>query len=785
MTNLNRQFKEDLLQRVGELRLTAFPGKEYGGIFDDVDAADAWAAEQNEERNLYYHLNRGKGSRAKNKRLREAHLTQIVGFVVDHDPPRKDLAGGDLEAWREATLAELRAHDRQPTYRIDSGRGFQSVFLFREPENLRTNGKSEPPPAEILSLYKGKAKRLGAEFGSSTDEVAFSLDHVWRWPGVVNHKTGREAAVLDHSGVYFDSGDFPSPARPLVEEQRSGEYAIPDGVTPRESTDGLHPATERTLGIIQRGFDAAEVEGIEQTDRSSVALHVCCDLLRGGHDADDLAAVLLADPTKLGIGHYVRFKRVNGEFKERTAAEREREVSRAVAKAVAAESKQDELAELNENFAVVLNLGGRCRVVREVYNEALDRHILAKFTFEDFRNQHLNREVMVPCGTDKDGNPKLKPEPLGHWWLKHPQRRQFDKVIFLPGRYVPGAYNLWRSFSTEPAAGELHQSYLDHLYSNVCLGNREHFTFLLNWMAHIVQFPDRRIGIAVILRGRQGTGKSFFAKHFGKLFGRHFYHVTSPKHVVGNFNSHLRDVLVLFADECFVPGNKEHASALKGLITEETLTIEAKGIDAELAANFVNVIMASNDDWVAEVEADDRRLFIVDIGEEHAKDRSYFGAIARDLESGGYGHLLHFLLERDLSGFDAQRQLPETRAKDDQKNLRALRSEGAAREFRFLRDGGPLPGSSFVTKDNQLFIETKALAEYQGTTQETVGRFLTTIGGTPFRPRLENGGRPHGYLLQTDLALHRETWKRQHPDRVAIRWPETAEWQLEAPDPPF
>jgi hypothetical protein len=84
----------------------------------------------------------------------------------------------------------------------------------------------------------------------------------------------------------------------------------------------------------------------------------------------------------------------------------------------------------------------------------------------------------------------------------------------------------------------------------------------------------------VVLRGDQGVGKGCLCSEFGKIFGSHFIHVTSPQHFVGRFNQHMKDCLVLFADEAFWAGEKSAEGFIKGLITEDTLWIEQKGKDA-------------------------------------------------------------------------------------------------------------------------------------------------------------------------------------------------------------
>jgi site-specific recombinase XerD len=68
------------------------------------------------------------------------------------------------------------------------------------------------------------------------------------------------------------------------------------------------------------------------------------------------------------------------------------------------------------------------------------------------------------------------------------------------------------------------------------------------------------------MRGKQGTGKGVFARGFGHLLNQHFLHLARSKHLVGNFNAHLRDAVVVFADEAFLAADdKETEGVLKAI----------------------------------------------------------------------------------------------------------------------------------------------------------------------------------------------------------------------------
>lgn len=61
--------------------------------------------------------------------------------------------------------------------------------------------------------------------------------------------------------------------------------------------------------------------------------------------------------------------------------------------------------------------------------------------------------------------------------------------------------------------------------------------------------------------------------------------IQCPVSLTGNFNSHLRDCIALFADEAFWAGDRAGESVLKMLVTEPVIPIEGKGRDLVLVPN--------------------------------------------------------------------------------------------------------------------------------------------------------------------------------------------------------
>jgi hypothetical protein len=185
----------------------------------------------------------------------------------------------------------------------------------------------------------------------------------------------------------------------------------------------------------------------------------------------------------------------------------------------------------------------------------------------------------------------------------------------------------------------------------VCRGDAETLAYVLNWLAAAVQRPGQPVGTMVVLRGDQGCGKGIVATYLSRIFKDYYMAVTQRRHITGQFNAHLAHTLLLFADEAFFAGDHETANVLKGLITDSRRVSEGKYRDAVPVRNCLNIIAATNSDWVCPAERTDRRFCVLHVDASRRGDPAYFHNIAGEMDAGGPAALMHDLLARDISGF--------------------------------------------------------------------------------------------------------------------------------------
>ena len=196
-----------------------------------------------------------------------------------------------------------------------------------------------------------------------------------------------------------------------------------------------------------------------------------------------------------------------------------------------------EIAKLNEKYALVI-VGDKTAILKT------SNDVIKFLTESAFDLWHANQ--YVPYGEKK--------VPLAKYWLRHPQRRQYEGIVFAPGREVPSHYNLWHGFAVKPRPGDCSR-FLAHLKDNVCCGNEDYPTGWSDGSPTSPNNPEEKTGTSLVLRGKMGTGKTKVGEVFGSLLGPHYVPVSDPRYVTGRFNSHLVSCLLLHCDEAFWAGD--------------------------------------------------------------------------------------------------------------------------------------------------------------------------------------------------------------------------------------
>ena len=173
------------------------------------------------------------------------------------------------------------------------------------------------------------------------------------------------------------------------------------------------------------------------------------------------------------------------------------------------QANNDVVARFNAQYAVVKYIG-KAFIFESQYDDILQRRVLVKITFADFRKFYQNRYIMIRDDVTTEAE----------HWLSSPHRRQYlGGVVFDPkGKARPDQWNLWNGFEFEPKAGDW-SLMCNHIRDVICGGDKAALDYVLNWTALMFKKPDKPDGVALVLRGLKGVGKGIFFHYLRKACG--------------------------------------------------------------------------------------------------------------------------------------------------------------------------------------------------------------------------------------------------------------------------
>lgn len=322
------------------------------------------------------------------------------------------------------------------------------------------------------------------------------------------------------------------------------------------------------------------------------------------------------------------------------------------------------LEQMNDRYCVAVD-GGTVRVMYDQLDPSDGNRKWISLRKGDFMDLLCNRRLEKPG--KKPG--QTVTVTVAEEWFKWGRRRTAKGVVFDPERSHPGFLNLWTGWAVEPAPGDW--SLMKELIADVlCAGDPEAVSFVMRWLAYMVQNPAQPPEVAICFHGKKGTGKSTLGRSLVALAGRHGRHLTSSEHITGRFNSHLRSTVFMFADEAVAPVDRQAQARLKAMITERQLEFEAKGKDVVSGPNRLHVMVASNHDWFVDAGTTDgeRRYFVSRVSDSRREDIGFFAALHRQMyERGGLSAMLHDLQLTDLHGWAPRGNVPQSAALMEQK----------------------------------------------------------------------------------------------------------------------
>ena len=150
----------------------------------------------------------------------------------------------------------------------------------------------------------------------------------------------------------------------------------------------------------------------------------------------------------------------------------------------------------------------------------------------------------------------------------------YDDVCFYSNN--PLSFTFFRGYDIEPSDGYNEACitpFINFVHAIICDGNESVFAYILQWVATILQRPDTKLEVALVILGETRTGKNTFTNVLCNLFGRYAIpNITDINHVIGKFNTVFEYKRLVICNELerVSASNRINFDRLKSIITDKT-----------------------------------------------------------------------------------------------------------------------------------------------------------------------------------------------------------------------
>ncbi len=363
---------------------------------------------------------------------------------------------------------------------------------------------------------------------------------------------------------------------------------------------------------------------------------------------------------------------------------------------------------------------------------------------------------------------------IADFWVS-PCTHVYTEIAFCPTQHPATTLNYWVPNLIQPAQGNW-DILRAHISDVICSGNSTTYTYLISFLAHMLQHPEIKPGVMVVLLGKQGTGKGLFFQILQRIWPRTSLLVSDINQVVGQFNAALERNYIIIMDEAMFSGDRKSQDRMKSLVTEKSCHIEQKYQPSRTIESVHRFFASSNHEHFSHVEADDRRSLFIRVSDLHQGDHAYFAQLSAAIDDDQViAAMIHDLLQIDLRQFNI-RSRPLTKEHANQK-LKSL--SGFDRYWFEVLMSGNVTQDRFCVEswEKDDFVSTDSLIQSLNQFDKRVQRFapstskeitdaLKRLCPSALKDRQAVYGRQQrGYKLPS-LATARQEFERAYNCRI-------------------
>jgi hypothetical protein len=112
-----------------------------------------------------------------------------------------------------------------------------------------------------------------------------------------------------------------------------------------------------------------------------------------------------------------------------------------------------------------------------------------------------------------------KPKEIIEQFLVSPNTHIYDEIAFSPLKTPSTTLNYWRGPTVTPTPGDW-SVIRDFLYEVICDEDLTLYHYLLRYIAHMLQHPEEKPSIAIVMLSKSGCGKGTFFQLLKRIWSK-------------------------------------------------------------------------------------------------------------------------------------------------------------------------------------------------------------------------------------------------------------------------
>ncbi len=267
-------------------------------------------------------------------------------------------------------------------------------------------------------------------------------------------------------------------------------------------------------------------------------------------------------------------------------------------------------------------------------------------------------------------------------WKVDPERKVFSKIVFKPYNIYNDAevkknnmdgsiINTFDGFDSvklpdeeleTEEAKQIITTFLEFIDDVITNDDEELRSHIINFMAHLIQYPDKLVEVIHVFKSLEGAGKDTFIEIISMMLGeRYVYSTEDQNEIFGNYNEVMDGKLILVFNEASGSDSNKNKEKIKGLSTAKKTNIKKKYANTKTVDSFLRIFFFSNSNKPIRAEADSRRFCIVRNGWKRIGDKDYFEQLRKTIfNKHAMNIIFSFLLSCDIDGYHPRWNKPIT-----------------------------------------------------------------------------------------------------------------------------